>query len=81
MECDHTTWKFSFFCNSRAHRMLKATLVIVQGYHLDWKKWGGIFQTLKKYWKMGKNTGKVGEFCQPGKVGTILFEYDGFGLK
>ena len=26
----------------------------------------------KKYWKMETNTGKVGEFCQSGKVGTIL---------
>ena len=28
-------------------------------------------KTLKKYWKMEKNTGKVREFCQPGKVGTL----------
>ena len=29
-------------------------------------------ETLKKYWKMEKNTGKVGEFCQPVKVGTLM---------
>ena len=28
-------------------------------------------KTLKKYWKIGKNTGKVREFCQSGKVGTL----------
>ena len=28
-------------------------------------------KTLKKYWKMEKNTGKVREFCQSGKVGTM----------
>ena len=27
--------------------------------------------TLKKYWKMEKNTGKVAEFCQFEKVGTL----------
>ena len=27
--------------------------------------------TLKKYWKMDKNTGKVREFCQSEKVGTM----------
>ena len=26
-------------------------------------------KTLKKYWKIGKNTGKVREFCQSTKVG------------
>ena len=29
-------------------------------------------KTLKKYWKMGKNTGKVREFCQAEKVGTMI---------
>ena len=29
-------------------------------------------KTFKKYWKMAKNTGKVGEFCQSGKVGTLI---------
>ena len=29
-------------------------------------------KTLKKYWKIGKNTGKVREFCQSGKVGTLF---------
>ena len=30
-------------------------------------------KTLKKYWKIGKkNTGKVREFCQSGKVGTLI---------
>ena len=29
-------------------------------------------KTLKKYWKIGKNTGKVREFCQSEKVGTLL---------
>ena len=28
-------------------------------------------ETLKKYWKMEKNMGKVREFCQSGKVGTM----------
>ena len=28
-------------------------------------------KTLKKYWKLEKNTGKVREFCQSGKVGTL----------
>ena len=28
-------------------------------------------KTLKKYWKIGKNTGKVREFYQSGKVGTL----------
>ena len=28
-------------------------------------------QNIKKYWKNGKNTGKIGEFCQSGKVGTM----------
>ena len=28
---------------------------------------------LKKYWKNGKNTGKVREFCQSGKVGTLIW--------
>ena len=28
-------------------------------------------KTVKKYWKIGKNTGKVREFCQSGKVGTL----------
>ena len=27
-------------------------------------------KTLKKYWKIGKNTEKVGEFCQSGKLGN-----------
>ena len=27
----------------------------------------------KNYWKMGKSTGKVREFCQSRKVGTMLF--------
>ena len=31
-------------------------------------------KTLKKYWKIGKNTGKVREFCQSGKVGTLETE-------
>ena len=30
-------------------------------------------KTLKKYWKIGKNTGKVGEFCHSGKVGTLYY--------
>ena len=30
-------------------------------------------KTLKKYWKVAKNTGKVREFCQSGKVGTLLY--------
>ena len=34
-------------------------------YLLKWIK-------LKKYWKMAKNTGKVREFCQSRKVGTLL---------
>ena len=39
-------------------------------------KMGSSFQfkknrTLKKYWKMAKNTGKVREFCQSRKVGTL----------
>ena len=25
----------------------------------------------KNHWKMGKHTGKVGEFCQSGKVGAM----------
>ena len=29
-------------------------------------------KTLKKYWKMAKNNGKVREFCQSGKVGTLF---------
>ena len=29
-------------------------------------------KTLKKYWKMGKNTGKVREFCQAEKVETMI---------
>ena len=29
-------------------------------------------KTLKKYWKIGKKTGKVREFCQTGKVGTLF---------
>ena len=29
-------------------------------------------RTLKKYWKMAKNTGKVREFCQSRKVGTLV---------
>ena len=33
-------------------------------------------KTLKKYWKIGKkdwkSQGKVREFCQSGKVGTLL---------
>ena len=28
-------------------------------------------QNIKKYWKIEKNTGKVEEFCQSGKVGTM----------
>ena len=28
-------------------------------------------KTLKKYWKIGKKTGKVRGFCQSGKVGTL----------
>ena len=28
-------------------------------------------KTLKKYWKMAKNTGKVREFCHSGKVVTL----------
>ena len=27
--------------------------------------------TLEIYWKNGENTGKVGEFCQSGKLGTV----------
>ena len=30
-------------------------------------------KTLKKYWKIGKNTGKVREFCRSGKVGTLCY--------
>ena len=33
-------------------------------------------KTLKKYWKIGKNTGKVREFCQSGKVGTLSLVVD-----
>ena len=29
-------------------------------------------KTLKKYWKMAKNTGKVREFCQSWKAGTLI---------
>ena len=29
-------------------------------------------KTLKIYWKMETNTGKVREFCQCGKVGTMI---------
>ena len=29
-------------------------------------------KTLKKYWKIGENTGKVREFCQSGKVRTLM---------
>ena len=29
-------------------------------------------ETLKKYWKMGKNAGKVREICQSENVGTNL---------
>ena len=28
-------------------------------------------RTLKKYWKMAKNTGKVRKFCQSRKVETL----------
>ena len=28
---------------------------------------------LKEYWKNGKNTGKVREFCRSGKVGTLIW--------
>ena len=34
-------------------------------------------KTLKKYWKIGekywKSQGKVREFCQSGKVGTLIY--------
>ena len=30
-------------------------------------------KTPKKYWKIGKNTGKVREFCHSEKVGTLYF--------
>ena len=30
-------------------------------------------RTLKKYWEMAKNTGKVREFCQSRKVGTLTW--------
>ena len=36
-------------------------------------------KTLKKYWKFGKNTGKVREFCQSGKVGTLGWRDDMWG--
>ena len=32
-------------------------------------------KTLKKYWKMEKDTGKVREFCQSRKVGTLIMEH------
>ena len=39
--------------------------------------------TLKKYWKIGekywKSQGKVREFCQSGKVGTLCYYTIGFG--
>ena len=31
-------------------------------------------QNIKKYWKMEKDTGKVSEFCQSRKVGTLIME-------
>ena len=37
-------------------------------------------QNTKKYWKIGKNTGKVREFCQSGKVGTLIFNGQDFFL-
>ena len=30
--------------------------------------------TLKKYWKIGKNTGKVREFCHSGKSGNPVLD-------
>ena len=42
-------------------------------------------KTLKKYWKFGKkywkSQGKVREFCQSGKVGTLMFEKSGCGSR
>ena len=29
-------------------------------------------KTFKKYWKIEKNTGKVWEFCQSGREGTMI---------
>ena len=40
---------------------------------LKWIRFSGK-KHFKKYWKMETNTGKVGEFCQSGKVGTILYK-------
>ena len=42
-------------------------------YLLKWIKFS-VYKnkTLKKYWKMDKNTGKVREFCQCGKVETAV---------
>ena len=42
-------------------------------YLLKWIKFSVKKQHIKKNTgKMGKNTGKVREFCQSGKVGTLM---------
>ena len=35
-------------------------------------------QNIKKYWKMGKITGKAREFCQSGIVGTMQHVHSHF---
>ena len=46
-----------------------------QGSHSDWKTW--------KTWKNGKafsSQGKVREFCQSGKVGTLCTKHEAMAL-
>ena len=43
-------------------------------YLLKWIKFSVYkIRTLEKYWKKAKNTGKVREFCQSRKVGTLIY--------
>ena len=50
-------------------------MFVIQSLNSKWRPYLSKNKTLKKYWKMGKNTGKVREFCQSGKVGTLLKPY------
>ena len=42
------------------------SIICSNGSSFQFKK-----QNIKKYWKIEKDTGKVREFCQSGKVGTL----------
>ena len=47
------------------------TLFVIQWPNSKWRPYFEKLKHRNKYWKNGKNTGKVREICQSGNVGTL----------